>query len=64
MVNICEDHLNSNNKEEQAEVAKTQEACRKYIERALGILQAWFATVEVLLVSGKRKPSTTSSGQV
>jgi hypothetical protein len=48
----------------QAEVAKTQEACQKYIEKALGILQACFAIVEVLHVFGKRKPSTTSSGHV
>jgi hypothetical protein len=44
----------------EAEFAKAQEACRKDIERALGVLQARFVIVRGPARFWDKKPSTTS----
>ena len=44
MVNICEDNPISTRRKKKL-FAKTQEAYRKDVERAFGVLQAWFAIV-------------------
>ena len=45
MVDICEDHLKPCAKRQDVWFAKIQEACRKDVERAFGVLQSRFVVV-------------------
>ena len=45
MASICEDYLKPYARRKHAHFAKCQEACRKDVERAFGVLQSRFAVI-------------------